>query len=159
MALHVQFLNQIRQYVRAQDSDNLRAWLQVHPNSSASYYNLQKELKAQRPRDGDLDAVIEQSLPIDYDDDNDGSGAVWPGFQAFMKDYFHFWRDVNFEDLAGAHQLLSNLVKYAEIHDTREVGSLTVASAHATRPFLTRRRAPSCSRRHCRCLRLSHSSP
>lgn len=110
MSLHTQFLSQIRQYVRAHDSDNLRSWLQVHPNSSASYYNLQKELKAQRSRDEDLDAVIDQCLPLE-DDAEDGQATVWPGFQAFMKDYIHFWRDVSFEDLPAAHQLLGSLVK------------------------------------------------
>lgn len=126
MSLDTQFLAQIRQYVRSHDSDSLRSWLQVHPNSSASYYNLQKELKARRPRDEDLEAVINESLPLD-DSDGGDDGAVWPGFQAFMKDYMHFWRDVNFEDLPAAHQLLGSLVKYADLcipitaRDTRPV--------------------------------------
>jgi hypothetical protein len=119
MTLLVQFLTQIRDFVRAQDSDSLRSWLQVKPDSSAQYYELKNELRAQHPQKG-LDAVIDQHLPLD-DDVEDGQGAVWPGFLAFIKDYMTFWRDIDFQDLLAAHQLLSGLV-----------GSCSTAFAHPT---------------------------
>ena len=113
MSLHAQFLTQIRQFVRAQDSDSLRSWLQVHPNSSPSYYSLKEELVQAQRRGDNLDAVIDKFLPLDDDAADQGQASVWPGFQAFIKDYSTFWRDVDYGDLPGAHQLLGALVKYA----------------------------------------------
>lgn len=111
MPLVLEFLTQVRNFVRAQDGEKLRAWLQVEPGSPQQYHNLAAELRSQFRQQG-LDNVIERSLPQD-DDVPDGQATVWPGFIAFMKDYMAFWRDVNYDDLLGAHQLLSGLVKCA----------------------------------------------
>ncbi|KAM0404163.1 hypothetical protein ACHAQC_001784 [Fusarium culmorum] len=108
MPLVLDFLIQIRSFIRSQNGDELRAWLQVEPNSPQQYHNLAAELRSQFRQQG-LDNIIEKSLPQD-DDVPEGQATVWPGFVAFMKDYMAFWRDVNYDDLLGAHQLLSGLV-------------------------------------------------
>ncbi|KAH7189478.1 uncharacterized protein B0J16DRAFT_115912 [Fusarium flagelliforme] len=108
MPLVLDFLTQIRNFIRSQNGDELRAWLQVEPNSPQQYHNLAAELRSQFRQQG-LDNVIEKSLPQE-DDVPEGQATVWPGFVAFMKDYMAFWRDVNYDDLLGAHQLLSGLV-------------------------------------------------
>ncbi|KAF6837058.1 cop9 signalosome complex subunit 12 [Colletotrichum musicola] len=113
MALLLQFLTQIRQLVRAQNSDELRNWLLVEPNANQQYHQLAAELRTQfRSRDnssGGLENTIEKCLP-EEDDVPEGQGSPWPGFVTFMKDYMLFWRDVDFDDLLGAHTLLSGLV-------------------------------------------------
>lgn len=109
MPLVLEFLTQVRNLVRAQDGGKLRAWLQVEPGSPQQYHRLAAELRSQFRQQG-LDNVIERSLPQD-DDVPDGQATVWPGFIAFMKDYLAFWRDVDYDDLLNAHQLLSGLVK------------------------------------------------
>ncbi|KAH6996274.1 hypothetical protein BKA56DRAFT_473266 [Ilyonectria sp. MPI-CAGE-AT-0026] len=108
MPLVIQFLSQIRQYVRSQNGDELRSWLQVEPGSPQQYHNLAAELRSQFRQQG-LDNIIDKSLPQD-DDVPEGQATVWPGFVAFMKDYFAFWRDIDYDDLLRAHQLLSGLV-------------------------------------------------
>ncbi|KAF5723928.1 CSN12-signalosome component [Fusarium mundagurra] len=108
MPLVLDFLTQIRNFIRTQNGDELRAWLQVEPNSPQQYHNLASELRSQFRQQG-LDNIIERTLPQE-DDVPEGQATVWPGFVAFMKDYMAFWRDVNYDDLLGAHQLLSGLV-------------------------------------------------
>jgi len=117
MSLVNEFLTQLRSFVRAQDGDNLRAWLQVSPNASPQYYKLAGELK-ERYGGGDaaLEAAVEGGLP-EEDDVSEGQGSPWPGFVTFVKDYFGFWRDVDFQDLSRAHSLLCGLVKYVVILD------------------------------------------
>ncbi|KAJ9424080.1 signalosome component [Fusarium oxysporum] len=108
MPLVLDFLTQIRNFIRTQNGDELRAWLQVEPNSPQQYHNLASELRSQFRQQG-LDNIVERTLPQE-DDVPEGQATVWPGFVAFMKDYMAFWRDVNYDDLLGAHQLLSGLV-------------------------------------------------
>lgn len=110
MSLVVHFLVQIRQFVRASDGASLRDWLRVEPNSSGQYHRLAEELRAKYHQKKKLDDEIEDGLPED-DDPAEGQATMWQGFIAFMKDYFLFWRDVNYDDLLGAHQLLSGLLK------------------------------------------------
>jgi nuclear mRNA export protein PCID2/THP1 len=117
MPLVLDFLTQIRNFIRAQNGDELRAWLQVEPNSPQQYHNLASELRSQFRQQG-LDNIVERTLPQE-DDVPEGQATVWPGFVAFMKDYMAFWRDVNYDDLLGAHQLLSGLVKYEFPHQMR----------------------------------------
>lgn len=114
MPLVLDFLTQIRNFIRTQNGDELRAWLQVEPNSPQQYHNLASELRSQFRQQG-LDNIVERTLPQE-DDVPEGQATVWPGFVAFMKDYMAFWRDVNYDDLLGAHQLLSGLVKYDTKH-------------------------------------------
>ncbi|KAF7558979.1 hypothetical protein G7046_g5175 [Stylonectria norvegica] len=108
MPLVLQFLSQIRQFVRTQNGDELRAWLQVEPGSPQQYHRLADELRSQFRQTG-LDNLVDKALPQD-DDVPDGQATAWPGFIAFVKDYLTFWRDVKYEDLLSAHQLLSGLV-------------------------------------------------
>lgn len=110
MSLVAQFLTQINQYVRLQQGDNLRAWLQVEPNSAKSYYDMAAELRAKFNTPSGLEAAIDTHLPVD-DDVPDGQAAAWPSFQSFMKDYLTLWRDINYDDLLGTHELLTALVK------------------------------------------------
>jgi hypothetical protein len=119
MSLVGQFLSQIRAFVRSSNGDGLRSWLQVEPGAAKQYYDLGRELRAgssnskqQQQGNGAIDKLLESSLPLDEDDAEDGSStAVWPGFVAFMKDYLVFWRDIDYEDLLAAHELLSGLAK------------------------------------------------
>lgn len=110
MALLVQFLTQIRTFVRAQNSDELRNWLQVEPNAHQQYHQLAAELRNQFRSGSGLEDTVEKCLP-EEDDAPEGQGSPWPGFITFMKDYMLFWRDVDYDDLLGAHTLLSGLVK------------------------------------------------
>jgi hypothetical protein len=122
MGLVTHFLIQIRTFVRDQNGDLLGDWLRVEPNASSQYHKLAAELRAEyKARSGkggsgagrgtkSIDQEVEDALPQD-DDVPEGQGTAWPGFIAFMKDYLSFWRDVDFEDLLSAHQLLSSLVK------------------------------------------------
>ncbi|EFY93443.1 PCI domain-containing protein [Metarhizium acridum CQMa 102] len=109
MSLVAQFLTQINQYVRLQQGDSLRAWLQVEPNSAKSYYDMAAELRANFNTASGLEAAIDTHLPID-DDVPDGQATAWPSFQSFMKDYLTLWRDINYDDLLGTHELLTTLV-------------------------------------------------
>ncbi|KAJ0158583.1 PCI domain-containing protein [Colletotrichum tanaceti] len=121
MSLLIQFLTQIRTFVRAQNSDELRNWLLVEPTANQQYHALASELKTQfrsppHANGGSgagtstaLENTIEKCLP-EEDDVPEGQGSPWPGFVTFMKDYMVFWRDVDYDDLLGAHTLLSGLV-------------------------------------------------
>ncbi|KAG5983479.1 hypothetical protein E4U55_008072 [Claviceps digitariae] len=109
MSLVAQFLTQIRQYVRNQQGDMLRSWLQVEPGSDQKYYDMAAELRAKFSGPDGIEAALEQYLPME-DDVPDGQATVWPSFQSFMKDYLTLWRDINYEDLLGAHELLTALV-------------------------------------------------
>jgi nuclear mRNA export protein PCID2/THP1 len=109
MALVIQFLTQIRNFVRDQNGDELQSWLQVAPDANQQYHQLAAELRSQYRAQG-LDKIVEQCLPQD-DDVEEGKATSWPGLVAFLRDYFAYWRDANFDDLLGTHQRLSGLVK------------------------------------------------
>ncbi|TQV98706.1 hypothetical protein V2A60_007587 [Cordyceps javanica] len=109
MALVREFLGAIRQQVRRQQGDALRSWLQVDSSSGAQYHNLGAELRAHFATPASVDGVVEACLPQE-DDVPEGQATAWPGLQSFMKDYLIFWRDIDYDDLLGAHQLLSGLV-------------------------------------------------
>lgn len=108
MSLVAQFLGQINQQVRAQQGDALASWLQVAPESDRQYHELAAELRRQHPQPSHLDAAIDRHLP---EDDDDAHVSPWSGFRAFMRDYLVFWRDVDYNDLVAAHELLNTLVK------------------------------------------------
>lgn len=110
MALVREFLGSIREQVRQQQGDALRSWLQVDSSAGAQYHNLGAQLRAHFATPDSVDKVVEACLPQE-DDVPEGQATAWPGFQSFMKDYLVFWRDINYDDLLGAHQLLSGLVK------------------------------------------------
>ncbi|ATY58456.1 PCI domain-containing [Cordyceps militaris] len=109
MALVREFLGAMREQVRRQQGDALRAWLQVDSSSGAQYHALGAELRARFATPASIDGVVEACLPQD-DDVPEGQATPWPGLQSFIKDYLVFWRDIDYEDLLGAHQLLSGLV-------------------------------------------------
>ncbi|KAM0325536.1 hypothetical protein ACHAQA_007523 [Verticillium albo-atrum] len=111
MSLVIEFLTQIRVFVRQQNGDELRNWLLVEPNASQTYHNLSAQLRnGFRQQDSTLlEQTIERCLPED-DDVAEGEATPWPGFVTFMKDYLLFWRDVDFDNLLAAHTLLSGLV-------------------------------------------------
>ncbi|TDZ26356.1 PCI domain-containing protein [Colletotrichum sidae] len=109
MALLIQFLSQIRVFVQSQNSDELRNWLLVEPNASQQYHQLAAELRNQFRSGNGLEDTVDKCLP-EEDDVPEGRGSPWPGFITFMKDYMLFWRDVDYDDLLGAHTLLSGLV-------------------------------------------------
>ncbi|KAH8681209.1 hypothetical protein BX600DRAFT_15346 [Xylariales sp. PMI_506] len=104
MSLTIQFLSSIRGFLKARDGEKLRQWLLVEPPVPAEYHNLTKELRSGTS----IEKLVEQHLPIEDDPPAD-QGAAWRGFVVFMIDYFKYWRDVDFEDLLGAHELLMNL--------------------------------------------------
>ncbi|KAI1770859.1 thiolase [Hypoxylon cercidicola] len=108
MALTTQFLTAIRGFLKALDGDTLRDWLKVEPPLPQDYFDLAAELKSAYQDNAAIEKLIESCLPED-EDVPDGQGTTWPGFVAFMKDYFEYWRDVDFNDLLGAHQLLTAL--------------------------------------------------
>lgn len=119
MAHLLHFLAQLRQIVRSQDVEAIRQWLIVGQDAGERYFALRLELqngypptdlKSKSPQKDSLEAFVEKSLPIE-DDVPEGQGTVWPSFAVFVKDYLAFWRDVDFNDLLGAHQMLSSLVK------------------------------------------------
>ena len=90
--------------MRNQDGDSLRAWLQVNPDSGRQYNNLAQELRTQYRHEG-LDRLIDKCLP-EEDDTDEGQGSPWSSFNAFIKEYLSFWRDVDYDDLVTAHELL-----------------------------------------------------
>lgn len=109
MSTLIQFLTQLRSQIRYTQSDKIAQWLQVAPEAGQAYHTLASELRTKSP--DDLDAIIESCLPEDDDHLNEGEQAPWGSFNAFVKEYLIFWRDVDYEDLVGAHELLSTVVK------------------------------------------------
>lgn len=105
----ITFLTEIRAQVRHSQSEKLASYLQVEPEAGQQYHQVALELKAKSLEE--IDVVIETCLPEDDDSYGEGENAPWGSFNAFMKDYLVFWRDVDYQDLVGAHELLSTLVK------------------------------------------------
>jgi len=110
MSLTVQFLSSIRGFLKTRNGIGLRDWLRVEPPLPQEYLDLAAELKTGYRSANDIAKLVERCLP-EEDDVPEDQGTAWPGFIVFVKDYFEYWRDVNFEDLLGAHQLLMALTK------------------------------------------------
>ncbi|KAI1826458.1 hypothetical protein F4861DRAFT_497310 [Xylaria intraflava] len=108
MSLTIQFLTSIRGFLKTRDGDALRNWLRVEPPLPQEYLNLATELKKGYRNANAILKLVEKCLP-EEDNIAEDQGTSWPGFIAFIKDYFEYWRDVNFDDLLGAHQLLMAL--------------------------------------------------
>ncbi|KAI0478742.1 hypothetical protein GGR56DRAFT_672744 [Xylariaceae sp. FL0804] len=108
MSLTIKFLSSIRKFVKQQDGDELRNWLRVEPPLPQEYLNLAAELKTGYRDAAAIGRLVEQCLP-EEDDVPEDQGTPWPGLIAFVKDYLEYWRDVDFEDLLAAHQLLMQL--------------------------------------------------
>lgn len=110
MALVTQFLTQIRGFVVSLDGDNLAAYLQVEPNPNApTYFQLRDELKTGFSGPKALEKLVENAMP-EVDDPPEGRGSPWPSFIAFMKEYLIYWKDANFDNLAGLQEMLSVLL-------------------------------------------------
>ncbi|KAI1657162.1 hypothetical protein F4813DRAFT_390133 [Daldinia decipiens] len=108
MAVTAQFLTGVRDILKSLNGEALRDWLKVEPPLPQEYYNLASELKSTYQDDNALEKLVEKCLP-EEDDVPEGQGTTWPGFLSFTKDYLIYWRDVEFDDLLGAHQLLTAL--------------------------------------------------
>ncbi|KAI2621112.1 thiolase [Hypoxylon sp. NC1633] len=108
MAVSTQFLSGIRDVLKSLNGEALRDWLKVEPPLPQEYYDLAAELKSGYQDDAAVQKLVESCLP-EEEDVPEGQGTTWPGFLAFAKDYLEYWRDVDFEDLLGAHQLLTTL--------------------------------------------------
>lgn len=122
MSVTVKFLGGIHGILKSLKGDALRDWLKVEPPLPQEYYDLAAELKSSYQDDAALEKVVESSLP-EEDDVPEGQGTTWPGFHSFMKDYLEYWRDVDFDNLLGAHQLLTALTKYANLSLRNRVAS------------------------------------
>ncbi|KAI1499666.1 hypothetical protein F5X99DRAFT_389118 [Biscogniauxia marginata] len=108
MALTIKFLTSIRGFLKTRNGDSLRDWLLVEPPLPQEYLNLATELKNGYRNANAIEKLVESCLP-EEDNVPEDQGTAWPGFISFMRDYFEYWRDVDFEDLLGAHQLLTAL--------------------------------------------------
>ncbi|KAI0599371.1 hypothetical protein F4775DRAFT_123387 [Biscogniauxia sp. FL1348] len=108
MALTIKFLTSIRGFLKTRNGDGLRDWLMVEPPLPQEYLNLATELKNGYRNTNAIEKLVESCLP-EEDNVPEDQGTAWPGFVSFMRDYFEYWRDVDFEDLLGAHQLLTAL--------------------------------------------------
>lgn len=111
MSLALQFLTSIRGFLKSRNGIGLRDWLRVEPPLPQQYLDFATELKNGYRNANGIAKLVEKCLP-EEDDLPEDQGTAWPGFIAFVKDYFEYWRDVNFDDLLGAHQLLMGLTKY-----------------------------------------------
>lgn len=112
MTIVDEFLTNISNFLYAKDSLALRDWLKVEPPLPKQYYELGNELRTSWRDSRALEAHIGKLIPErDISKQQDSDGDVWPGFSSFIKDYLAFWRDVDFNDLPGAHRELSILVK------------------------------------------------
>lgn len=110
MSLAIEFLTSIRGFLKSRNDSGLRDWLRVEPPLPQQYLNLAAELKNGYQNSNAIAKLVEKCLP-EEDDLPEDQGTAWPGFVAFVKDYFEYWRDVNFDDLLGAHQLLMGLTR------------------------------------------------
>ncbi|KAI0450688.1 hypothetical protein F5B21DRAFT_421074 [Xylaria acuta] len=108
MSLAIQFLTSIRGFLKSRNGIGLRDWLRVEPPLPQQYLDLAAELKNGYRNSNAIAKLVEKCLP-EEDDLPEDQGTAWPGFTAFVKDYFEYWRDVNFDDLLAAHQLLTGL--------------------------------------------------
>ncbi|EMR70514.1 putative pci domain-containing protein [Eutypa lata UCREL1] len=108
MALTIKFLTNIRGFLKDRNGEGLRDWLKVEPPLPQDYLDLAAELKGGYRNNDAVAQLVDQCLP-DEDDLPEDQGNAWGGFRAFMREYFAYWRDVDFEDLLGAHQLLVSL--------------------------------------------------
>jgi hypothetical protein len=126
MSLVIGFLSCIRRFVLEQNGQELRDWLLVENNVDAKYFQLGRELRAGYPNttigSDDLDKVVDKCLP-EEDVQSDGRGSPWPGFNAFMKTYLEYWRDVNFGDLVTLHAGLSDLLTCEAFAPRRQLTS------------------------------------
>ncbi|KKA29948.1 hypothetical protein TD95_005150 [Thielaviopsis punctulata] len=108
MSLLVEFLSQIRTFVKAKDGGpQLGEWLKVEPTASATYFQLAQELRTQFRDAAAVEATVNKCFPDE--DVPSGQVAPWPSFVSFMREYVMYWRDANFDDLVTTHERLCTL--------------------------------------------------
>lgn len=158
MSVAKKFLGGIRDILVALDGEGLRDWLKVEPPLPQEYLDLAAELKSSYQDDDAIEKLVESSLP---EDDNvpEGQGTSWFGFNAFIKDYLQYWRDVDFEDLLGAHQLLTALTKYANSSVPIFRRRRLIKTVHAQRRSTILHMEQSCYRQAYRFAALSRPYP
>jgi nuclear mRNA export protein PCID2/THP1 len=110
MALTTQLLSQLKSIVVSQNGSELASYLQVEQSANQIYFTLAKELRSGFPSGTDaIGKLVDKCLPI-QDEVPEGKGSPWPGFNAFMKEWLEFWRDVDFQQIPLYYRLLSSLV-------------------------------------------------
>ncbi|KAL7628115.1 hypothetical protein AAE478_002312 [Parahypoxylon ruwenzoriense] len=129
MALTIKFLTNIRGFLKALDGQSLCNWLKVEPPVPQEYLDLAAELRNGYRNASAIERLVENCLP-EEEEIPEGQGTAWPGFNAFMKDYFEYWREVDFDDFLGAHQLLTALTK--PLQADRKGSSCTTALNNPT---------------------------
>ena len=122
------YLRGVSQLLRVKNSSELKLYLRVEPPLPDNFVQLSQELKTSYSDSNSLERKIANLIPENGDNNGD-EGDVWPGFQAFMKEYLEYWRDVNFEDLLETHLQLSGLAKYVRSEIILEI--LLTEIAHA----------------------------
>ncbi|RKF79983.1 PCI domain-containing protein [Golovinomyces cichoracearum] len=115
-----QYLHSIAGFLKNKDGKQLQAFLRVEPPLPHEFTQLSLEIKKLFPREAQedldgrndrLDRYIEQLIPVPENEtpESNDAGCAWPGFQVFLREYFKFWRDVDFNDLLMTHTLLSEV--------------------------------------------------
>jgi hypothetical protein len=117
MALLDEFMAGVLKHITEKNAEELKRWLIVEPVNGSlpqAFQTLCQELQTSYQDRDTLDEKVELMLPIpdQYEEENPNVGAVWPGFQTFIKDYLEYWRDVDFAHLLDTYDLLSTLTKY-----------------------------------------------
>ena len=129
MSLTTQFLSSIRGFIKKQDGVSLRAWLRVESDSSPQYFQLAEELRTGFASEDAVARLVEKCMPLD--DGDGGAGATWPSLVAFLKEYMHYWREVNFDDIQTLYPLLSTLLVACSTAFSHPSGSLLLETCVA----------------------------
>ncbi|KAI1812749.1 hypothetical protein GGS20DRAFT_519004 [Poronia punctata] len=108
MSLVSQFLGGIQHQLKTRDEYALRNSILVEPPLPPQHIALATEIKNSCRSSNDVAKLVEKHLPEEDDIPEDQVGA-WPGFVAFMKDYFEYWRGLNEDDPFNTHQSLMAL--------------------------------------------------
>lgn len=115
-----QYLTSIAGFLKTKDARQLQTFLRVEPPLPDEFTHLSLGIKdlfpkeAQEALDGrneKLDRYIEGFLPVSENESIDTNDMIcaWPGFQVLIREYFKFWRDVDFNDLLMTHTFLSEV--------------------------------------------------
>ncbi|RKF55665.1 PCI domain-containing protein [Erysiphe neolycopersici] len=120
MSMVDQYLTSIARFLKTKNGRHLQTFLLVEPPLPAEFTRLSLEIKNLFPkepqeavdgRNDKLDRYIEGILPVAENEsiDSNDLAYAWPGFQILIREYFKFWRDVDFNDLLMTHTLLSEV--------------------------------------------------
>lgn len=120
MSIVDQYLTSIAGFLKTKNGRQLQTFLRVEPPLPAEFTHLSLEIKKLFPkepqeavdgRNEKLDRYIEGILPVSESEsiDSNDLAYAWPGFQILIREYFKFWRDVDFNDLLMTHTLLNEV--------------------------------------------------